>query len=271
MIKKIKKIKFSDGFLFFLILINVLPVLAPIFMKLGFIGPAKVIYFIFSFTCHQMHWRSLHVFDYQVAWCARDMGVWAGMLLIALIYKKYRIKGLKFYYFIPFILPMALDGGIQTIATAIGLSDNTPFYISNNFMRFFTGSIFGMGMGAILLPMVNVFETDKLISYQELVKKSYLKKIYDFFYFIKPKLYHLFIFCLVFLISYYFVFIQIWNLTSQDYKPSNVIDSAVKLPSTETFIIERRKNAVCPVLINSSSQENDMLSLDCFLKGEDSK
>jgi uncharacterized membrane protein len=41
---------------------NGLPFLAPVFMHLGWDGPGRVIYFIYSFLCHQMAQRSFFLF-----------------------------------------------------------------------------------------------------------------------------------------------------------------------------------------------------------------
>jgi uncharacterized membrane protein len=45
-----------------LILLNGLPFLAPIFMKLGWETPGRAIYFLYSFMCHQMAQRSFFLF-----------------------------------------------------------------------------------------------------------------------------------------------------------------------------------------------------------------
>jgi uncharacterized membrane protein len=42
-----------------------LPFLAPILMEIGFIFPAKVIYWIYSFFCHQLPYRSWFLFGIQ--------------------------------------------------------------------------------------------------------------------------------------------------------------------------------------------------------------
>lgn len=139
-------------FIVFLIILNVLPILAPIFAQIGWNAPAKAIYFVYSFLCHQLHWRSLHIYDHQCAWCMRDMFIWGSLLVVAILVKRYHIKGLRWYWMIPFMLPIAFDGGIQTIATILGFGNGQPLYMSTNFMRMLTGSIFGTGIGLWLVP-----------------------------------------------------------------------------------------------------------------------
>lgn len=139
-------------FLVVLVFLNIVPWLAPVFLHFGWHGPAKVIYRIYSFFCHQIAWRSMHVYDHQCAWCARDTAIWGAFLMVAVLIKFRKTKGFKWYWMIPFIIPIALDGGIQTIATVFGYDSEEPVYISTNFMRMMTGSIFGIGLGMTLLP-----------------------------------------------------------------------------------------------------------------------
>jgi uncharacterized membrane protein len=149
-------------FVVFLIVLNILPLLAPLFAHWGWNVPAGIIYNIYSFFCHQFSWRSLHLYDYQCAWCARDMFIWGMLLFIAVAVKIRKVKGMKWYWMIPFTIPIAMDGGIQTIATLFGFSSNNPLYISNNFMRMITGGIFGMGLGLWLMPFMKQVAEENL-------------------------------------------------------------------------------------------------------------
>lgn len=138
----------------FLIILNLAPFLAPIFAHIGWKGPSKFIYTIYSFFCHQLHWRSLHIYDYQCAWCTRDTFIWGAILAVALIVKFYKVKTIRWYWVLPFVIPIALDGGIQTIATIMGYDDEDPFYMSTNTMRMLTGGLFGTGLGLWLMPLL---------------------------------------------------------------------------------------------------------------------
>jgi uncharacterized membrane protein len=168
MFKKLKFKPFSNiynVFLVFLIVLNVLPLLAPLFAHWGWTGPSAVIYNIYSFFCHQFAWRSLHVYNYQCAWCTRDMFIWGMMLFIAVLVKIRKVKGVKWYWMIPYTIPIALDGGIQTVATILGFGNNMPLYISNNFMRMLSGGIFGIGLGMWLLPMLKDLTNEQQEAY----------------------------------------------------------------------------------------------------------
>lgn len=105
-----------------------LPFLAPIFMKMGWTGPAQIIYFIYGFFCHQMAQRSYFLFGSQpmytlaqlpvkltgdeltntfalrdfigsaelgwkVAWSDRMVSLYGGVLLAAVIFWMVRQRG----------------------------------------------------------------------------------------------------------------------------------------------------------------------------------
>src|SRR5260221_5462908 len=142
---------FYNWYLGILSLLVSLPVLAPVLLKLGLTNAAKIIYFIYSFFCHQFASRSIHLYDYQYAWCSRDTGIWFGVTAIAYLIKYRKIKPIKWYWVLPFIIPIALDGGIQTIFTILNIQGSgsiieSPMYISNNLVRFITGPFFGIGL-----------------------------------------------------------------------------------------------------------------------------
>jgi uncharacterized membrane protein len=247
--------KFSTFFIGFLVLINVLPVLAPIFMNWGWIVPAKVIYFIYSFFCHQIHWRSVHLYDHQCAWCARDMAIWGSLLIVALLIKFFKLKGIKWYQVIPFVIPIALDGGLQTIATAIDPGGGT-FYVSTNLMRTITGSIFGVGLGLMLTPMLIELEVAKLKDRAEILIGK-----------IKLTINALNVGIIAFLgyFLYYLILVFAWQTSSALYKPANFVDFEVKAPLSKDVIIERRLHAVCPVEITREKADIiEMLALNCF-------
>ncbi len=139
----------------FLVVLNVLPFLAPILAHYGYDRSASLIYKIYSFACHQKSHRSLHVFDHQCAWCIRDTFIWSSLLVAGLFVfaSRKRISGisLKFAFFLG--LPMALDGGIQLIATITSLYNrSTPLYESTNTFRAITGTLFGIAIAMYLFP-----------------------------------------------------------------------------------------------------------------------
>jgi uncharacterized membrane protein len=224
-----------------------LPFLAPIFLKLGLIFPAKVIYLVYSFFCHQFASRSINIFDYQLAWCARDTGIWFGILLTAVLVRTGFLRSVKWYWIIPFLIPMALDGGLQTLFTVFSLDQNgvladNPLYVSSNFTRFITGSMFGIGLGwwmAIQIKTMSGIEIDP----RKFNISRYLK---------------LAIISLTMFVVYFGI-VQIWNITSVENKPLDSLDFAVRTPRGNFFA--RRENAICP-----TENVTDLVNLDCFIR-----
>lgn len=142
-------------FIVFLIVLNTLPILAPVFQAIGMDWLANPIYAIYSLMCHQFHWRSIHIFDYQIAWCTRDTFIWLSFLLVTLAYRfGFLTKQFNWYWILPFTIPIALDGGIQTLATVLGFGDGEIFYLSTNLMRMITGSLFGIGLAIVIAPFL---------------------------------------------------------------------------------------------------------------------
>lgn len=233
-------------YLGFLIVISTLPFLAPLLMQIspaGSVGfaTAKIIYFLYSFSCHQFDTRSLHIFDHQVAWCVRDVAIWMGILTGAvLVWRRPDLK-IRWYWLIIFILPVALDGGIQTVATIAAQIQNAaavPGYLSNNFLRFLTGSWFGLGMSLYLsrILLTNGVEPEILIPKINLVK--------------------IIAAAMAFLTSIYVALVLLWAATSVHVRPTNIIDSTPKIAQGDFYT--RRKNAICP------TDSRDLTAWNCF-------
>lgn len=243
--------KFSKNpfnwFIVVLITLNILPILAPIFRYWGWEWAAKPIYFIYSFTCHQFAHRSLHIHDHQCAWCTRDMAIWGSMLVVALIVRKYDLRrGIKWYWVLPFLLPIALDGGIQTIATMLGIdpygASNGAIYISNNFLRAITGAIFGTGLALWLMPNINA----------GFAKGPRVLKASNW------SLRHTALASIVGIVIAYVGMVALWAQTSPNYPPENLLDFQVKTPVNQEFFV-RREHGSCP-----ANALSDPLALDCF-------
>ncbi len=123
----------------------------------------RAIYLFSDFNCHQKHYRSYSINDNQIPVCARDVGIFVGMslgfLLMAFVERKNGFKEVLLF-FIPnidkisdfkrtillvffgiiFVIPMALDGGIQLVTS----------YESTNLIRVITGLLFGFGFSAFI-------------------------------------------------------------------------------------------------------------------------
>jgi uncharacterized membrane protein len=139
----------------FLVILNLLPFLAPLLAHYGQDKISSAIYFIYSFACHQKAHRSLHIYDHQCAWCVRDTFIWGALLAVAVLVftSRKKISGLSWKSALILGLPMALDGTIQLIATISSLyTKTTPFYESTNSLRALTGTFFGTAVGMYLFP-----------------------------------------------------------------------------------------------------------------------
>lgn len=256
MLKKIK-LFYKDFYNVYLTLLSFLvglPILAPVLLYIGWTGPAKVIYFIYSFFCHQFSSRSINIFDYQIAWCARDTGIWLGIFLTAVLVKYNKLPSLKWFLAIPFIIPMGLDGGLQTIftffnITPVGDLSGLPLYVSNDLSRFITGAIFGIGVGWWISYQIKNglgFNDPQQTPVEEkepsnrLILSTSLKLVGIMF-------------------AIYVGLVGVWNVTSVQNKPSDFLDFTVKTPSTNFFA--RRENAICP-----TAGTANLFEFDCFFK-----
>ncbi len=157
-----------------------LPVLAPILMQGGYTTPARYIYGVYSFACHQLPDHSYLLFGdslvpnlrqleaggmgaglglldqrkfigngtvgYKIAICQRDMAIYGAVLLAGLLFGalRRRIKPIDWRLYLILLIPIALDGGSQLV----GLRE------SNWFLRSVTGAIFGIASVWFAYPHV---------------------------------------------------------------------------------------------------------------------
>jgi uncharacterized membrane protein len=133
-----------------------LPFLAPVFMQAGWIGPAKAVYTIYSFLCHQLPQRSLFLFGQQtmyslaeiqsawqntfdllvlrqfigdpsmgwkIAWSDRMISFYGGIWLFGLLWLPFRdrVKQIPWWGFILLLLPMMVDGVTHTVSDFAGV------------------------------------------------------------------------------------------------------------------------------------------------------
>lgn len=148
-----------------------LPWLAPVFMRLGWEGPAEAIYFLYSFQCHQLPQRSFFLFGqqmtysleqiqavwrdtfdpvtlrqfignaemgYKVAWSDRMVSAYTSIPLIALLWWPFRriLRPLPFSGFVLLALPMAVDGGTHVLSDLTGIGQG--FRYTNDWLVYFT-------------------------------------------------------------------------------------------------------------------------------------
>ena len=132
------------------------PLLAPVFMHIGWIGAGKAIYFIYSFFCHQLPERSFFLFGqktmyslheiqaawwdsinpmilrqftgnesmgWKIAWSDRMISFYTSVWLFALLWYPLRrkIKSISWWGLILLLLPLAVDGGTHAVSDLAGI------------------------------------------------------------------------------------------------------------------------------------------------------
>lgn len=155
-----------------------LPFLAPVLMRIGLTAPARVIYLIYSFLCHQLPERSFFLFGskftytlpevqavwkntldvlvlrqfigtptmgWKVAWSDRMVAMFGGIFLFSLLWallsrKRSEIPKLPWWGLVLFLLPVALDGGSHFISDLAGIEQG--FRESNLWLAAFTQNVF---------------------------------------------------------------------------------------------------------------------------------
>ncbi len=121
--------------------------LPPISRQFGLAidGP---LYSFFSYICHQLPERSMHLLGYQLAVCARCFGVYFGLLAGLAVYPLWRrideIEPLPRIWLFLSLVPIGIDWSL----TVFGIWENT--HIS----RFVTGLILGAACATYIVPAV---------------------------------------------------------------------------------------------------------------------
>ena len=151
------------------------PFLAPAFMAWGLPVPGKVIYFIYSFLCHQLPERSYFLFGpkisysipeieaawqpsnnililrqftgnaqmgWKVAWSDRMVSMYTSLWLFGILWgvTKKKIKPLPWWGLVLFLLPMAIDGSTHFFSDLAGLG--LGFRNSNTWLATLTNQSF---------------------------------------------------------------------------------------------------------------------------------
>jgi len=217
---------------FMLLGMDAIAILAPILAHLGFTEIAHIIYVVYGYLCHQRPWRSIHLFDYQVAWCTRDTFTYLGFGLAAIFVHVFNIRGIKWYVAFLSILPFAIDGSVQLVAEVLGVmrGDDEFFYASTNFIRMITGGIFGIGAGMWLFGVLS-----------ETIKEEFgqlTKKVQKYRYFIFSGI----ILAISFVL--YFVMVLVWKATSPTYPPSGLLDHKRYFPGVNYEEVDRGGHGV---------------------------
>lgn len=121
-----------------------LPLLAPVLAASGAVGPARAIYFIYSYLCHQQPARSFFVFGYQMAFCQRDTAIYGAVFLAGLCYalSGRAWRPLSWWGAALLVLPAVIDGSLQLFLP----------YESNWPLRLVTGVLAGVAAVWFLYP-----------------------------------------------------------------------------------------------------------------------
>ena len=97
---------------------------------------SRVVYYLGDVNCHQLSHRSYSYNDNQMSFCARDTGIFIGLVL-GFMYASRKKIILTLPLIIAALLPIGLDGTIQLLTD----------YESTNPKRLITGLIAGVATG----------------------------------------------------------------------------------------------------------------------------
>ncbi|HLX12011.1 MAG TPA: DUF2085 domain-containing protein [Bacteroidota bacterium] len=116
---------------------------APLLASVGS-GSGNVVYRFFSTICHQFDERSLHLFGFKLAVCARCSGIYFGFLVGAIIFpispKSFSAHGR--FWLIVSVTPMSLD----VLLSVAGIHG------ANIATRLTSGLFFGIISALVLMP-----------------------------------------------------------------------------------------------------------------------
>jgi uncharacterized membrane protein len=151
------------------------PFLAPVFMRIGWSGAGKAVYFFYSFFCHQLPERSFFLFGektmyslseiqsvwqdtvdpmilrqfignetmgWKVAWSDRMISFYTSVWLFAEIWYPIRrgIKPISWWRFALLLLPITVDGGTHAISDLAGIGQG--FRDTNAWLAVLTNNAF---------------------------------------------------------------------------------------------------------------------------------
>ena len=173
-----------------------LPFVAPWLFVRGSESAARTIYRLYNHVCHQYPIRSWFLFGaqaayrpsgtllpeavqkdpfflgsptlgYKVAFCQRDVAIYASMVLGGLVFawlrKRRDVPPLPVWAYLVFgLLPMGLDGGYQLLSQLVTMMKPglLPVYESGPLARTITGALFGLCSLALVYPAIDDFFDD---------------------------------------------------------------------------------------------------------------
>lgn len=113
------------------------------------------------------------ILGYKIALCQRDVGIYTSLALAGVIFEitNRKIKPIRWYFWIIIaIIPIGLDGFSQLPGLAEGWPSWLPTRESTPFLRVLTGTLFGLGTGWYVFPLME--ESMKEIRFQLNRKKQ---------------------------------------------------------------------------------------------------
>src|SRR5688500_18622256 len=119
---------------------------APLLLSSGLTHISAPVYTFYSYICHQLPERSLHLAGHQMAVCSRCFGVYFGLLAGIAIYPLWRrideIEPVPRFWLFLSLIPIVIDWSL----TMFGIWENT--HVS----RFLTGLILGVACATFIVP-----------------------------------------------------------------------------------------------------------------------
>jgi len=148
-----------------------LPWLAPVFMHVGWSGPGRALYLIYSLFCHQLPERSFFLFGrmpmyslteiqaawqstidpmvlrqfvgnetlgWKIAWSDRMISVYTSIWIFAMVWwlPRRRAKSMPWWGFMLMLIPIVVDGGTHAISDLAGIGNG--FRDSNQWLAILT-------------------------------------------------------------------------------------------------------------------------------------
>ena len=115
------------------------------------LGPvAKAVYIIGDIECHQLAERSYFINGNQMPFCARDVGIFAGVAA-GFGLATFVVMNINPLLLMIGLIPMGVDGGVQLVTA----------YESTNPLRLGTGILAGASLALIIAAFVFAFQADK--------------------------------------------------------------------------------------------------------------
>jgi uncharacterized membrane protein len=136
-----------------LVLVWVLTIaLVPLAQSAGYQSFSNPVYTFFSYICHQMPERSMHLAGHQLGVCSRCFGVYFGLFLGFAVYPLWRriddIEPLPRFWLFLSMIPIGIDWSLGMF----GIWEN------NHLSRFITGAVLGFACATYIIPaLVEIF------------------------------------------------------------------------------------------------------------------